>query len=137
MTKYDTGLAKTWGRDGFRPADIRVLRPAGSEQGSLWTHSQMANFQKLQYWGLIEPHVTDANYRKRGWWRVTMAGYEFLSGMKPARLKAITFNKRVRRHEGAIAYVEQLTGGWKYRGDYAAESRPQDLCAEDQQMMFQ
>lgn len=57
-------------------------------------HNQLANFQKLQYWGLAEmsPHN---GRRRRGWWRVTPAGEEFLRLNRTVARKVWTYRGAV------------------------------------------
>ncbi len=44
------------------------------------SHNQLANWQKLRYWGLIEKANEEGN-EKGGWWRITGLGAEFLRGL--------------------------------------------------------
>ena len=58
-------------------------------------HNQMANFQKLQHWGLAEMAADKAGNHRRGYWRVTHAGAEFLTFGRTVPRKVWTFRGKV------------------------------------------
>ncbi len=89
------------------------------------TTSQWTNFQKLKYWELIAPHVTDETDRKRGWWRLTPQGIAFLTGKVPIHKNVIMYRNKFVRFGGEKIFFKDVTGGYEYRGDYRAQVREQ------------
>lgn len=62
-------LANSYGLfEPFNPNDQQWL-----------THNQKANFQKLQYWGLVVKHYTD-RHRVGGYWHMTREAFWVLNG---------------------------------------------------------
>lgn len=86
------------------------------------TYSQRCNSQKLRYWYLIEK-VHD-QLSKGGDWRVTNRGSEFLQGIISLPQYVWTFHGEQVRYEGKYRFVDETTGGWKWRPDYAREAIP-------------
>lgn len=119
--EYRHGLSKSllrplvrfsrYGSGYHNPSDMKGM-----------THSQLANWQKLSYWGLIEKAPDETG--KGGFWRITPAGWSFLKGRNPLAKYVWTFRGEWVRGDGPAMLVSEVTGGWKYRPEYAREARP-------------
>lgn len=94
------------------------------------TYSQRTNSQKLRYWGLAEPVITEATIRKRGVWKITDKGIEFVIGNITIPKFAVTMRNKVLRLEGAPLSFTTVSDGYKYRADYAEQARKQLLVVE-------
>jgi hypothetical protein len=90
-------------------------------------HNKACNWQKLRYFGLTEIYVTTSNARKRGWWRVTSLGEEFILGKVKIQRMVWTFNAKILRGEGAFVSISDVIEGYMYRLDYADVSQPHQL----------
>lgn len=100
--------------DGFHnPADPRLKL----------NHNQLANWQKLRYWKLIEGDEVNP---KSGEWRITTLGWLFLANELKTHKKVVTFRAVVQRYEGDLVSVVQVTDGWWLRPDYIREARPHE-----------
>jgi len=101
-------------------------------------HGQLANFQKLQYWGLVEAYVTPENKRRRGWWAVTIHGLNFLFGRTSVPRNVWTLHSKRQRFEGTSESVGSIIEGFELRGDYADAARPilERFAAGSQGMLF-
>lgn len=84
--------------------------------------NQAANMNKLKYWGIIEKQGDPTG--KGGRWRVTAKGLAFAEGMRSLPRKCWTYRGKLIEYEADEVYVEDVSGGWKYRPDYARGSRP-------------
>ena len=122
MVEYKHGLSKKLCRalamvvtrsNSTEPQEIR-------EMGLDYSHR--CNFQKLRYWGLVEK-IGDKD-SKGGLWRVTERGMAFVMGKISCPRFAWTYRGDVVRHEGEPINITDISGGWKYRIDYARESEP-------------
>lgn len=81
------------------------------------SHSQQANWQKLQYFGLIERDGDNDRVNK---WSITPTGYAFLRGDIAVLDRVNTFNKAIRPNSQAqMKYCKQIVeiGYWN-REDY-------------------
>ena len=85
--------------------------------------NQVANFQKLRYWGLVIPYITEETKRRRGWWVVTEKGQKFLQNKLTVPKIVRTFRIKVTEMEGALVGPNDVVGGWGFRGDYADDVR--------------
>lgn len=88
------------------------------------THSQQANFQKLGYWGLIEPVVTGENRDKRGWWRVSDFGRDFIVGARACYEKVVTYRGQPRRKAGRLVRISDVIESYDYRAHYSDTATP-------------
>lgn len=83
------------------------------------TYTEQCNFQKLQYWGLVEMAF------KSGEWKLTERGRQFAEGRLSIPKVAWTYRKEVVGHEGIHVLISDVTGELSRRAaDYAAEARP-------------
>lgn len=85
-------------------------------------YNQRANFQKLQYWGLV--YRINKDKAKGGDWRISHKGWSFLCGEIRVPKTVWTFRGKFDGYEGKEVSIIDITGGWKYRPEYAAESQP-------------
>ena len=98
-------------------------------------HSQLANFQKLAYWRLVEPHITEETGHRRGWWKITRFGRDFIQGRQELAPLVWTFRGKPKRWEGAPVRISDIVEGYECRGDYAAAAQsPQPQQPEDHQL---
>lgn len=79
-----------------------------------------SNFQKLRYWALIEK-IGDAE-SKGGLWALTEQGKIFATGAISLPRFAWSYRGDFVRYEGSKIFIGDVTGGWRYRPDYAAEA---------------
>lgn len=81
------------------------------------TLSQSNNFQKLQYWSLVEKG-------KSGVWRITLKGMAFIRGEQSVRRSVRTFRKRWTGWEGDSVRVSDVIKDFDYRRreDYVRDS---------------
>jgi len=86
------------------------------------TYSERENLRKLQYWGIIERVKSEGP--KGGWWLLTVRGMDFAKGIISLPKKVWTYRGKVQRYEGNHVFITEITGGWKYRPDYAREAVP-------------
>ena len=122
MVEYKHGLSKGLCRSLARVAlRFKDTEPHDiNDMGMDYNHR--CNFQKLQYWELIE-RVGDPD-SKGGLWRITDKGMEFLKGNISVPRFVWTYRGQVVRFEGEDRGIAQIADGWKYRPDYARESNP-------------
>ncbi len=78
------------------------------------THTQINNFGKLRYWGLVE-RVHD----QAGWWRITPAGRDFLSGRLQVYRCVWTFRNERERFDGELITIHDVLPGYATRKDFA------------------
>lgn len=85
------------------------------------THSQQANWQKLQYFGLI---TRDGDTERVNKWSITNKGVAFLKGEIMVLDRVNTFNMEVRENSTAdLKYIYQIVDNdfWG-RSDYLNDS---------------
>jgi len=82
------------------------------------SHTQICNFQKLRYWGLIDriPYSSE--------WYVTDSGVDFINGVSYCRRHVWTYRGEFVRFEGEFGKITDVYGGWKTRVEYAQEAVP-------------
>ena len=123
MVEYPHSLSKSLVRafyKAFRASDSSGFFKVSQVPGM--THSQQSNLQKLRYWNMIAK-APDASAKGGGWF-ITRRGRDFIEGRISLSKKVITYRAEVVKFEGAQVSVQDVTGGWKYRPDYAREGRP-------------
>lgn len=121
MVEYRHTLSKSLLRPLVRFSRLGKGYHSPSKQEKM-THSQLANWQKLRYWGLIAKAPDETG--KGGYWEITELGWGFLRGEYRVQKYAWTYRGDWRRFDGETQTVDQITGGWKYRPDYAREAVP-------------
>ena len=83
------------------------------------THTQIANFQKLRYFDLVEKVPNSIK------WAVTLRGIQFLNGVISISQQAITFRGKRVAYSREVVFFHELTGhSYKTREEYAKESLP-------------
>lgn len=85
----------------------------------LFTHNQMANQQKLRYWGLIQ-----SVEKHSGSWDLTSLGWRFVCGKVGVQKSVWTYRGDPVRFEGDTVYFKDL--GWEpydRMPDYVASER--------------
>ena len=120
LVKYKHSLSKSLLRCLYIPSALgyKSFNPGELDMN----YNQRANFQKLQYWGLVER--CDQDKAKGGDWRITEKGWFFLRGEIKVHKIAWTFRGKLERYDGEEVSVMEVTGGWRYRPDYARERAP-------------
>ena len=122
VVEYRHGLSKNLVRVLYIIAQGGKVGETVSMSDLKLSYSQRCNSQKLRYWYLIEKvHDQDS---KGGDWRVTQRGSDFLQGKLSVATHVWTFRGDTVRFEGRYRYIEETTGGWKWRPDYAREAIP-------------
>jgi hypothetical protein len=87
-------------------------------------HAELANLQKLQYWGLISPAAHGPEDRKRGRWTVEEIGFAFLEARAPISRTAVTYRGETVRFDGKDAWVGDVVEGFQFVRDYAETAEP-------------
>jgi hypothetical protein len=83
------------------------------------------NFQKLRYWGFVEP-VYEGAVRRSGYWSITDTGKNFLAGTE-AYGAVWTYRGKTIGFAGDLVSVNDFDGEperWMQRTDYAREAVP-------------
>lgn len=120
LVEYKHSLSKGLARCFYR---IIQAGPGEHELSELgMTYSQRSNFSKLKYWGLVAK-IGDPS-GKGGKWIVTNKGWNFAYGEIEVPKTVWTFRDAVQRFEGDNVSIETITGGYKYRPEYAADAKP-------------
>lgn len=87
--------------------------------------SQYTNFAQLKYWGLIDAVHNEESKIKKGHWKVTKTGENFIKGV-------ICLQTRAHRKKGIMTpykfsgeykSIGEIDEGYKYYRDYANEKR--------------
>ncbi len=122
MSEYCHSMSRSLARVIFRIC--QNLGPGrGFHVGSCQlTNPQINNLQKLRYWGLIGK-AADAS-AKGGNWILTDHGLAFAQGRIQIRKKVWTYRGDFVRFDSREVYITDVAAGWKYRPEYARESRP-------------
>ena len=104
---------------GLCAAMIRIYATARLNPvriSELLNHTQVCNFQKLHYWGLVEKGVDS------GFWRLTSDGEQFVRGKITQPIKAQTFRgKLVAMHEKKV-FIDKIIEGYQWKDDYMEAS---------------
>ena len=84
-------------------------------------HNQIADAAKLRYWGLlVEQPETRLDGGRRGLWRITYRGYEFVRGEMSVPRYAVVFDGNLLQLEGEPVTIQQCLGN---AFDYSALMR--------------
>jgi hypothetical protein len=94
------------------------------------THNQIANFQKLRYFGLV------SNSAREGWWEPTPHGLRFWKGQAMEMDRVATLRKKPlsetdpfwegESHKPQLRFMEGITdGSYKTREEYRKEKMSQ------------
>lgn len=120
MVEYKHGLSKSLMRCLVKLCDAGG-GPLNISDDITLTKSQYTNVAKLAYWSITEkanPHGGE----RGGVWKVTRIGWQFIRG-------EISLPKWVRVYRGDVVkksargiYFDEVTGGWKYKPQYAREA---------------
>lgn len=120
IVEYKHGLGKGLmrglykiARAGGGPINIRTIG---------LTVDELTNFQKLRYWNLVAK--SDPKSEKGGDWNLTGIGVKFVQGELRIPKYVWTFRGKFSRYDGAQVGFEDVTGGYKYRIDYARDAVP-------------
>jgi hypothetical protein len=122
VVEYKHGLSKGLVRVLYLIAQAGLPGSTISMSEVKLTYSQRCNSQKLRYWYLIEKVHDELS--KGGDWRITQRGSDFLQGKISLPQYVWTFHGEQVRYEGRYRYIDQVTGGWKWRPDYGREAIP-------------
>lgn len=122
MVTYKHGLSKTL-MAGLRNVMLVADKAGYFNIGKVaLSHPQRQNLPKLKYFGIIEK-VGDADGHG-GEWRVTSAGMAFVTGQLSVQKMRRTYRNEVVEVLGEYVFITDVSGGWKYRPDYAREAKP-------------
>lgn len=123
MAEYCHSMSKSLARVIFRICQNLAAGDRGFHVGSCgFTNSQINNLQKLRYWSVIAK-APDAT-AKGGNWILTDVGLAFARGVLELRKKVWTYRGEFVRFDGERILITDVSDGWKYRPEYARESRP-------------
>ena len=123
MSEYCHSMSRSLARVIWRICQTLVAGERGFHVGSCgFSNSQINNLQKLRYWGLISK-AQDAT-AKGGNWILTDVGLAFAQGRIQIRKKVWTYRGEFVRYDGDQVLITDVAAGWKYRPEYARESRP-------------
>ena len=81
------------------------------------SHSQVCNFQKLKYWGLVE------KCENEGFWKLTKTAETFIKGLTSIQLKVVTFRGKVVEAVDTYVQVDDIIEGYQHREDYLNECK--------------
>lgn len=118
------GLAVVLGKlfDAGGPVEVSTLK---------LTNPQYSNAPKVRYWGLAEQVINKDTMVKRGVWKITQKGVDFVLGKTMVPQHAVTYRNTVIRIEGAMVEFKKISDGYLYRADYAEMARSQILKLTD------
>jgi len=110
---FSRGLARSlWLMAGHASGvDISTLK---------MTHTMLANFQKLRYWGLVERVNKDSE--KGGEWKITELGSKFVKGDTVIFKKVTTYRANVKAFSGEQITFDEVSDGWLYRSEYKEQA---------------
>ena len=84
---------------------------------------QWNNFQKLQYWGLVEKAFDHSGDRIKGMWSITERGIKFVEGRIKIRKSVWTYRSEPLRADGnEILFDDVHDKSFKRASTYAEES---------------
>lgn len=89
------------------------------------TYSQRTNSQKIRYWGLAKPYITEDTVQKRGWWVITQKGIDFITGKLLIPKYVVMYRNEVIREERPMIGFKDVSDGYKYHQDYADMAKSQ------------
>lgn len=87
-------------------------------------NSKFANFQKLQYWGLVDREKRDGKYT--AYWYLTYAGEQFARVTRRCPKQVWTYRGRWVEFEGQAVLITDLVRDYNTRVSYAQEARPHE-----------
>jgi hypothetical protein len=76
------------------------------------SHTQVCNFQKLQYWGLV------VKVKKEGNWRLTTEAEDFIKHKIAIPEWVETFRRKVMQVANKCVFVNEIFEGYQWREDY-------------------
>lgn len=105
----------------------KIFEAGGVAKNSMigLTKSQYTNITKMRHWGLIVPHVNEESIKKRGWWKLTKRGSDFLAGTITIPRFVVTCRGDLVRMETPNIFIGDIDENWKYRDHYAEQARHQ------------
>ncbi len=120
--EYTHRLSKGLASALARAYEVHGLRAFNPSIKLGLTHTQLANWQKLRYWGLIK------SSEKGGQWQLTYSGARFLMGDMTVALKVKTYRGEPLpfKAEDEIAWVSigELLPDYGTRASHAQEATP-------------
>lgn len=121
---FNRGLARFLGKlfDAGGPAEIRSL----GLDNALYSYAA-----KIHHWEVAEPYITPETDRKRGWWKITPKGVQFVSGLITVPRFAVTKQGALVRFEGDEVSFDSVSDGYLCRADYVEQVRRQLLHVGD------
>ena len=127
MVEYKHGMAKGLARILARIAiDLKGVPGevlfGDYVNGNKMAHTPLSNLHKLHYWGLLDKVVRPDG--KGGGWYFTEKGLAFVTGEIKIAKNVWTYRSKFVRFDGPDIGISEVTGGWKYRPQYAKEAVP-------------
>lgn len=99
------------------------------------THNQLANWQKLRYWGLVEK-VKEEGESIGGMWQLTPMGVLFVRNKISIQKWAWTYRGKVLRLDGDKVSIDQVLETYKTKPEYVADAQPVHVFDDDQRTLF-
>jgi len=90
------------------------------------SHSQICNFQKLRYWGIIAKFKDNEGDRKGGTWFITNLGANFLLGRIKLSLRVWSWRGEKTEEESEQVSIFQVDAGYQYRPEWIEEAESID-----------
>lgn len=81
---------------------------------------EYTNFAKLAYWGLARQQ---GGSERGGVWEITEKGRQFVQGDITLPRTVWVYRGDVQRFEGGNISIHKVSGGWKFKPQYAAEAQ--------------
>lgn len=88
------------------------------------THSELDNFQKLRYFGLIAKSYREDGTRMLGWWQITPKGRMFADGIGYCYPAVWTWRNEPVRFEGEPIEISDVSPDVDQLEDYSDVARP-------------
>lgn len=82
-----------------------------------FTHNQLANFQKLRYWGLVRK-MEEEPLAKGGFWCITDYGEMFVKGEIRIPKRVETYRSKATGEAEGLVLISDIVEGYQYKKDY-------------------
>jgi len=121
MTEYrhslSAGLIHALAKFYKRGSPLNVHKDLGL------TTNQWDNFQKLQYWGLVEKFYVDGK-RKQGTWLLTQVAIDFLQGKMMLNKSVWSYRGKFVRFDGPLITIDDVDEKYRQKEDYINDRIP-------------
>lgn len=87
-------------------------------------NSQINNFQKLRYFGLVEKSYDGDGERMAGFWQITQKGINFITGVGVCTSGVWTYRGEYKSSDPNFIHFYEVVGDYQKRPEWAAEAVP-------------